>query len=447
MTLTDARGLTTSTGNSRSLDGYERALTLLHGYYGDPLAAIDEVLAEDPQFVLGHALRAGMLITASDRTVEPLLKDSVEAAEALSKWANDRERRHIAAARAWLDGDFALSLKTYGNIVVDYPRDSLALQIAHIEDFLLGQSAMLRDRVARALPAWSKEDEDYGYLLGMHAFGLEETNLYERAEEQGRRALQMNPRDPWAVHAVAHVMEMQGRKEEGITWLTSRENDWAPDNMFAIHNWWHLALFHLDLDDVGAVLALYDERIRNTTSGMALDLIDASAMLWRLHLRGIDTGRRWQELASAWKVRNADGHYVFNDVHALMAYLGAGDREAARALVATMQAAAAATNTNAMMTRDVGLPMALGLIAYQNEEYADAISHLLDIPVIAHRFGGSHAQRDIIDLTLLEAALRGGEKRLATALAAQRLACKPTGNGNRHLWRRAKAMQADQGYS
>src|SRR5690606_32213369 len=152
------------------------------------------------QVVGGHALRAGMLIAASDRTVEPLLKESVEAAESLSDAANDRERRHIAAARAWLDGDFARSSRTYGSIVIDYPRDSLALQIAHIEDFLLGQSTMLRDRVARVLPAWSKDDDSYGYLLGMHAFGLEETNLYEQAEEQGRRALQINPRDPWAVH-------------------------------------------------------------------------------------------------------------------------------------------------------------------------------------------------------------------------------------------------------
>ncbi|NGM86509.1 tetratricopeptide repeat protein [Parapusillimonas sp. SGNA-6] len=440
MTLTDARGLPVSANRRRSLEGYEHALTLLHGYFGDPLAVIDAVLAEDPQFVLGHALRAGMLITASDRTVEPLLKESVEAAESLSDAANDREKRHIAAARAWLDGDFGRSSKTYGSIVIDYPRDSLALQIAHIEDFLLGQSTMLRDRVARVLPAWSKDDDSYGYLLGMHAFGLEESNLYEQAEEQGRRALQINPRDPWAVHAVAHVMEMQGRKEEGIAWLTTRENDWAPDNMFAIHNWWHLALFHLDLDDLDAVLALYDDHIRNSKSGMALDLIDASALLWRLHLRDVDVGQRWQELSEAWKVREADGHYVFNDVHALMAYLGAGDREAVQALMETMQAAATASNTNAMMTRDVGLPIAHGLIAYQDEQYGGAISHLLDMPVIAHRFGGSHAQRDIIDLTLIEAALRGGEKNLANALAAQRLTQKPMGNGNRRLWRRAKAM-------
>jgi len=169
MTLTDARGLPVSTNRRRSLEGYEHALTLLHGYFGDPLAVIDAVLAEDPQFVLGHALRAGMLITASDRTVEPLLKESVEAAESLSDAANDRERRHIAAARAWLDGDFARSSRTYGSIVIDYPRDSLALQIAHIEDFLLGQSTMLRDRVARVLPAWSKDDDSYGYLLGRKA--------------------------------------------------------------------------------------------------------------------------------------------------------------------------------------------------------------------------------------------------------------------------------------
>nr|MBF0686019.1 tetratricopeptide repeat protein [Pseudomonas sp.] len=199
MTLTDARGLATSTTNAASLDGYERSLALLHGYYGDPLSVIDEAIENDPAFMLGHLLRAALLITAGDNSVEPLLRESVEKAEKLAGMATERERRHLFAARAWLQHDFDKSVRAYGDIAVDYPRDSLALQIAHIGDFLLGQSAMLRDRIARALPAWSDADPEFSYLLGMHAFGLEETNLYEAAEEQGRRALELNRRDPWAV--------------------------------------------------------------------------------------------------------------------------------------------------------------------------------------------------------------------------------------------------------
>jgi tetratricopeptide (TPR) repeat protein len=437
MALTDSRGNPVSTHNPRSLDRYEIAQSLLHGYYGDPVGAIDEVLAEDPAFVMGHVMRAGMMITASDQCVESMLRDSVKAAESLHGVANERERRHTAAARAWLDGDLAGSLRHYADILVDHPRDTLALQVGHIGDFLLGRSAMLRDRVAGILPAWDNHMPDFGYVLGMYAFGLEETNLYDEAEAQGRRALDMNPRDPWAVHAVAHVMEMQGRIEEGIAWLTSRREDWAHDNMLAVHNWWHLALFHLDRDELSEVLTLYDQRLREESAGQALDLIDASAMLWRLTLRGLDVSQRWRDLAAVWQARGGAGYYAFNDVHALMAYLGAGDGAAAQALMEAMEAAARGTGTNAMMTRDVGLPVGQALVAFVREDYGRTVELLRDLRLIAHRFGGSHAQRDVLALTLIEAALRDGSRNLAKALAAERMALKPASEGNRRLAARA----------
>src|SRR3546814_6792939 len=121
---------------------------------------------------------------------------------------------------------------------------------------------MLRDRVAQVLPHWDRSTPGFGYVLGMHAFGLEETNHYGRAEESGRRAVAINPRDPWAVHAVTHVMEMQGRLDEGIDRLSSRAHDWAPGNAFAFHNWWHLGLSHLDRGEIDRVSGPYGERLR-----------------------------------------------------------------------------------------------------------------------------------------------------------------------------------------
>ena len=368
MALSDVRGNPVSSDDPASMAAYEQAQGLFHGYYGDPLSIIDKALAEDPVFVMGHLLRAGMMITASDKCVEPLLRESVESAEGLFDIANERERRHTAAARAWLDGNFSKALRRYADILADYPHDTLALQVGHIGDFLLGRSAMLRDRVAGILPAWNNQMPDYGYVLGMHAFGLEETNLYAQAEAQGRRALDLNPRDPWAVHAVAHVLEMQGRVDEGIAWLTGRRDDWSDDNMLSIHNWWHLALFHLDRDEIPEVLNLYDARLREASTGQVLDLIDASAMLWRLMLRGVDVGQRWRQLAEVWQARGGTGYYAFNDVHALMAYLGAGDTAAAQSLIEAMEAAAEGAGTNAMMTRDVGLPVAHALAAFGRED-------------------------------------------------------------------------------
>ncbi|WP_313697151.1 tetratricopeptide repeat protein [Achromobacter sp.] len=440
MALSDVRGNPVSTDEPVSMAAYEQAQSLFHGYYGAPLGVIDKALAEDPVFVMGHLLRAGMMITASDKCVEPLLRESVEAAEELFDIANDRERRHTAAARAWLDGNFSTALRRYADILADYPHDTLALQVGHIGDFLLGRSAMLRDRVAGILPAWNCKMPDYGYVLGMHAFGLEETNLYSAAETQGRRALDLNPRDPWAVHAVAHVLEMQGRVDEGIAWLTGRRDDWSSDNMLSIHNWWHLALFHLDREDMAEVLAMYDDRLRETSTGQVLDLIDASAMLWRLLLRGVDVEWRWRQLAEVWQARGGTGYYAFNDVHALMAYLGAGDSAAAQTLIESMEAAAQGAGTNAMMTRDVGLPVAHALVAFARKDYGLTVDLLRDVRLIAHRFGGSHAQRDVLALTLVEAALRNGARSIAKVLTAERMGLKPNSEGNRKLASRAAAL-------
>ncbi|CAN7716391.1 tetratricopeptide repeat protein [Cupriavidus necator] len=442
MALTDSRDLPVSTQNARSVEQYETALQLLNGYYGDPLAAIDTALAADPGFAMGHALRAALMVTSGDGTAEPMLRQSVEAGEALHTRANDRERRHIAAARAWLDGEFERSVRLYGDIVIDYPRDLLAIQTAHLEDFLLGQSSMLRDRVAQALPHWDAGMPGYGYLLGMHAFGLEETQLYGRAEESGRRALELNPRDPWAVHAVAHVMEMQGRLADGIAWLDGRRDDWSDDNMLAVHNWWHLALFQLEDGRTDEVLALYDRYIKRPAPAIALDLVDASALLWRLHLRGVDVGRRWQPVADDWLGRGAAGYYAFNDVHAVMASRGAHRPAAADQVRAALERAALGNGTNAMMSRDVGLPVADALVAFDQGDYTTAIDLLTPVRLIAHRFGGSHAQRDVISLTLLEAALRGGRSNLAIALTAERAALKPMSPSLHRLVQRADSCRA-----
>ena len=443
MSLHDSRGCPVSTQSGAALQQYEQALELSVGYYLDPLATIQPALDQDPGFIMGHCLRAGLMIMASDRMVLPLLTESVEAVEALGRRANYRERAHAAAARTWLQGDFAGSIRRYGDILLDYPHDLLALQIAHIGDFFLGASSMLRDRVAQIMPAWDPGIPGYGYVLGMYAFGLEETALYSRAEDVGRRALEINRRDPWAVHAVAHVMEMQGRLRDGIDWLTTREKDWAPNNGFAFHNSWHLAMYHLDAGDADEVLALYDRRIRPAPSQVPLEMIDASAMLWRLHLRGIDVGTRWQELASSWEPFADHAYYAFNDCHAVMSFVGAQRFDLAQRTIAAMERKAAGTDTNAMMTRDVGLPLANALVAFGARRPAEAINLLLPIRTIANRFGGSHAQRDLIHLTLVEAALQAGQAGMARALIAERTQLKPSSPFNWQLTARALELNGD----
>jgi len=332
MGLTDRNGVPVSTNNLRSLERLERATELFHGYFGDPIAVIEEALADDPGFIMGHCFRAGVLTTVTEKSVEPVIRESVEAVEARWHKANERERGLIGAAKAWLDGDFKRAAALYGRVAVNHPRDLFAVQLAHLGDFLLGQSTLLRDRVAGVLPAWDPSMPGYGYLLGMYAFGLEETGDYGRAEDMGRQAVDHMPRDPWAIHAVAHVMEMQGRLTDGVEWLTRRSRDWASDNAFAYHNWWHLSLYHLDLGETDRVLALYDTAIRPQSTAVALEMVDAAALLWRLHLQDVDVGNRWNELADSWKGLSGDGHYAFNDLHAMMAFVATGRTADARAV-------------------------------------------------------------------------------------------------------------------
>jgi hypothetical protein len=446
MALKDQWGNPVSAASRDALDRYEQAAQAFLGFSGSAWELADAAVDADPGFVMGHCQKAGLRAVAMEKTFEPQVRPAVEAAERVAARANARERAHIAALRSLVDGEWRAALRLYGDLLLEHPRDTLALQIAHALDFYLGQSTMLRDRIARVLPYWAESLPGYGYLLGMHAFGLEETGDYARAEYSGRAAVERHRNDVWAIHAVAHVMEMQGRPRDGIGWLKPRMDDWAaPDNLFAIHNAWHLALFHLDLGEHGDTLRLYDERIRNGHSTVALDLVDASAMLWRLHLRGVDVGARWGELADAWQPSIDGGWYAFNDFHAAMSFVGAGRQGDADALIAAMTRRADGAGTNAEMTREVGLPACRAIVAFGRGDYATAVELLEPLRLVAHRFGGSHAQRDVVALTLVEAALRDGQARLARALAAERIGLKPTSPFNRELVERARTLLRERG--
>ena len=244
----------------------------------------------------------------------------------------------------------------------------------------------------------------YHALLGMHAFGLEECADYARAEAQGRTAVELEPRDGWAQHAVAHVMEMQCRQADGIAWMRAAPDAWSTDSFFKVHLWWHLALYHLELGEIDEVLALFDGPIYGERSPVVLNMIDASAMLWRLHLRGIDVGQRWEAVADGWRPFARAGNYVFNDVHAVMAFIGARRADAVEEVLDAQQAVMRGAGDNASFTREVGHPLTLALKAFGEERYNETVRLIRPLREIAHRFGGSHAQRDLLDLALIGCA-------------------------------------------
>ncbi len=428
--LHDHRGLAVSTDNSAALEHFETALAQFHAYRGDPIATLDQALAADESFVLAHLAKAFMAATAGEGRVVPLARSAVTRAEELSGQANARERALLVAARQLVDGKWHDACRSFDAVLREWPRDALAVQTAHLMDFYRGDALNLRNRVSRVLPSWSASLPGYSYLLGMHAFGLEECNQYAEAEATGRRALDLVPTDGWAVHAVTHVMEMQGRIDEGIGWLTSREADWAtPDNAFAPHNWWHLALFHMDRGAFDAALDLYDRKINGPQADVVLVLIDCTALLWRLQLEGVNVGDRFEHVADRWHGKALDerGFYAFNDLHAMMSFAATGRAADGERLLAEMRTTAASgVGANRAMTRDIGLPLAEGVLDYARGQFGDAIERIEPVRDAANGFGGSHAQRDLLTLTLITAALRAGDFARARHLLAERQVHKPT---------------------
>lgn len=428
--LTDQQGNTLSGATAEAVHHFDRANDAFNVYRGDPAGLLERAIDAAPEFTMAHIFKAHLYALATEPKATAEARTIIEKVKTMTQ--SDREVSHLAALSLVLDGNWTLAAQALDRHNARYPRDLLALQSGHLMDFFRANAQNLRDRIARVLPLWTPEIPGYSILLGMYAFGLEECGDYARAEDEGRRAVAMQPLDCWAHHAVAHVMEMQGRAEDGLGWMIAREPCWSgDDNFFKVHNWWHRALCHLELGQFEEGLAIYDGPVREYRSTVAVDLVDASALLWRLHLLGQDVGDRWRELAETW-----DGHadgitYSFNDWHAVMSYLGAGrERDVERILAACRSGPGEGAETG-RWARDIGLPLVEGFAAFWRSDYETAVDRLYGARHIANAFGGSHAQRDVIGWTLTEAALRGGFGDLAEALANERLALKPNSPVNR----------------
>jgi hypothetical protein len=221
--------------NTGSRRRCEQALEAMLTNRGNPSGDIERVLADDPQFIFAHCLRAALIVRADDTGARSKLVESAAAIEAICIGGDDPARRHASAARAWLDRDQTLAVERYGAILVDFPRDILAIAVAHALDFRLGQRRMLRDRIAKILPEWHAAVPGYASVLAMYAFGLEENGQYRRAEKMARRALAVDPRHPGAIHVIAHVMEMQGRAREGLEFLAATESAWMDAPSISVH--------------------------------------------------------------------------------------------------------------------------------------------------------------------------------------------------------------------
>jgi len=376
---------------------YQRALQSLWLQRGDALGLAREAVAAAPQSAAALILEAALLACSRD------VRDYEAAGWAFARLRglpmNERERAHAAALAAAIDGDLERACRLYDGILAEEPADPVALWAAQVMDYYLGNAEALRDRTGRALARWSPGMAGYHAVVSMHAFGLQECGDYAAAEDAALRALELEPRDMRAQHALLHVHEMLGKPAEGLRWAAEHAAQWD-----AVHHmWWHVALFLVTAERQHAALTIYDRRLQDETLA---GLIDASALLWRLRLERFDVGARFAALAARWAAHAEDAHCAFNDLHAMMAFAGAERWDLARRLLAAQERRLARPGANRDMTRLVGYPACRALSAFARGDFRAAEALLRSLPPVAHRIGGSHAQRDVLQLTRAAAAAR-----------------------------------------
>ncbi len=423
MSLQDTYGNSLSTQSSALCRHWDTMVdhVLAHGAQAAP--ALAQVLVADPGFALGHAVKGLMLMGLARKEC------AVDAAVSLLKARNSarqravtvRERIYIDALAHWLEGQPQKAADVLESILHKYPRDALAFKFAHGIRFILGdRKAMLA--AAQRHEAGFADTPAHGYVMGCLAFAQEENHQFQLAELTGRKAISLQPRDAWGRHAVAHVMEMTGRMQEGSRWLRESTESWQHCNNFSYHIYWHLALFDLELGRVSDVLALYDSEIRANRTDDYRDLANGASLLARLEFEGIDVGNRWDELAEIASHRARDRRLVFADLHYLMALLGAGETAAGEALVQNLRSdSRCAATHDGRIAASVGEAVAEGMLAFHNEDYQKS-ARLMDRALPQLRdIGGSDAQRDVFEQIAIESHVRSGDVQEASRLLEARL--------------------------
>lgn len=427
--FSDKRGLPMTASSQAAVDAFDACVDAFLASGRDAGLLLKSIAEVDPDMAMGQCLRGYFLRLPAQAHLAAQSPDALARAESLASHATDRERMHVRALAAWCAGDIRGSNRIWDEILLDHPHDILAMRLAHTMHFFLGDLAQMRDSMARIMPSWGEDLPGYGFVLGCRAFSLEENSELGPAEELGRRAVEINENDIWAGHCVAHVLEAQGRREEGIAWIDAHEAAWQKRGVFAHHMWWHRALHYLELERFDDVLAAYDREFWAEPSEDNIDITNASSMLMRLHMLGIEVGSRWRSVAEVSAGRVHDRLRPFNDLHFVMALAMAGRRAEAEAIRDSMDAFARAhrdaDNAIAQVYRDIGIPVTDAILAYAARDHARVVAIMQEARYRMLPLGGSWAQRDVWVRMLIDAALKDGQDRLARALLAERTAANP----------------------
>lgn len=417
----DNQNLAITVASPNALAAYNQAMSDLLEYRLTAMPNVKQALEIEPSFCMAHCLRGYMLMMFSTFNVYENASVALENAKRCAENASVREERHVTALECWRQGDLHAACAQWQQILIEHPHDILALRLHHFVSFWMGRTEVLQTAPAAVLPSWTSNMPNYGNVLGMLAFGLQENGHFVKAEEYGREAVKRNPDDLWAVHAVAHVFEMQGRHAEGRDWFSVPIDKWDDRNPFRGHLWWHLGLFTLETGDIEAALALYDQTIYTGASDFYLDIQNAASFLARIEFKGAKVGDRWKLLADYAEAHRDDHALVFTDLHSVMSLARERRFAAARAHIQSMRDYARENDFHvSQVIRRVGLDACEGILAFEEGEFEKSLSLIHKLRPRLHEVGASHAQRSIVVQYANEAAKRSEAKRTLTWLANER---------------------------
>ena len=430
--IEDVRGLAMSTNSTVAAERYNEAVVDFLNYRLVAGKRVKSALEADPEFVLAQCFRASLMLMLETDAIVPRINKTIADLRSRYGDVTRREQRHIDALRSWAAGDIVRASAIWEQILYADPHDLLALKLHHYLMFWTGQQYVLRSTVESVFDAWGPAVPGFCHVLGMYAFALEECGEYAKAENLARQSIEQNGEDLWAIHALAHVLEMQDRTEEGIALLDRPLTDWADRNPFQAHVWWHGALFLLARGRHDQILAYYDERLTIANTEQFMDVANMASLLKRCELRGIDVGHRWDALAEHAAGRTGDHFLAFNDVHFCLSLAAGGRTQAGAEQLASMRAfSGTPDNFTAATMTPVTIPLCEAIVAYQAEDFGEACKTLWPIRHDLAMIGGSHAQRDLFMQILVDAAIKNGQYDMAGGLLRERLARKPNASADR----------------
>ncbi len=416
MPHTDLHGLPLTTASPAAAEAFNTTVLSYLRYRTDISAHLKTTLAADPDFALAHVMKGYLMMLAFKEANVPAAVAALKSADGLIGRANTREQAHAGALRAWIEGDHDHTLAIWEQILDEHPRDVLALRLHHFNAFWLGRPGAMARQVENVLPRYNTDLAGWGTLLACRCFAHEELGNYTLAEASGRDAIDIDKGDLWAAHAVAHVLEMQGRAGEGIDWLAGLEPHWEGTNNLKHHLWWHRGLYHFERGEFDTVLALYDRNFRNLASPITeaqpdlyIDIQNAASMLFRLERQGIDVGSRWIEIADKAEARIGDCLSPFTLPHWMMAVAATRRFDIGGQMLEAMRAYAATAGTlNARLVADYAIPISEAILLRAKGEPAAAARVMRPAIGGMYRLGGSHAQQDVLEQLFLDCAVAAG---------------------------------------